>query len=92
MGKTKKVAIIDIGSNTVRLVIYQVSPVGNISQLQKITRPDTLNFDNAIGNVWYNKSDGKVEFFTNYGLHPENGKTLKPISKYILNKYALKND
>lgn len=64
----------------------------NISQLQKITRPDTLNFDNAIGNVWYNKSDGKVEFFTNYGLHPENGKTLKPVSKYILNKYAMKND
>lgn len=34
----------------------------------------------------------KVEFFTNYGLHPENGKTLKPVSKYILNKYAMKND
>ncbi|WP_251870209.1 Ppx/GppA family phosphatase [Enterococcus italicus] len=42
MGKTKKVAIIDVGSNTVRLVIYQVSPVGNISQLQNVKLPARL--------------------------------------------------
>ena len=62
----------------------------DISQLQKITRTDTLNLDNAIGNVWYNKSNGKVDFFTNYGLHPENGKTLKPVTEYMLKKYAIK--
>lgn len=42
VGKTKKVAIIDIGSNTVRLVVYQVSPLGNISQLQNVKLPVRL--------------------------------------------------
>ena len=62
-----------------------------VFQLKKITKPDTLNFENALDKVWYNKSNGKVEFFTNYGLHPENGKTLKPVSEYILTKYVSKN-
>ncbi len=62
-----------------------------VFQLKKITKPDTLNFENALDKVWYNKSNGEVEFFTNYGLHPENGKTLKPVSEYILTKYVSKN-
>ena len=62
-----------------------------VFQLKKITKPDTLNFENALDKVWYNKSNGEVEFFTNYGLHPENGKTLKPVSEYILTKYIIKN-
>ncbi|QES94258.1 hypothetical protein F0358_16805 [Empedobacter brevis] len=60
-----------------------------IFQLKKITQVDTLNFENAINKVWYIKNNGEIEFYTNYGLHPESGKTLKPITKYILNKYVL---
>ena len=60
-----------------------------IFRLQKITRIDTLSLDNTIGKVWYNKSNGELEFFTNYGLHPENGKTLKPVTEYIMNKYVI---
>ncbi|WP_288457249.1 hypothetical protein [uncultured Chryseobacterium sp.] len=58
---------------------------------KKITRPDTLNAENSIGKVWYDKSNNHVEFFTNFGQHPENGKTLKDVSKGILETYAGEN-
>ena len=58
-----------------------------LMKLQKITRADTLNADNSLGKVWYDKSNNKVEFFTNYGVNPETGKTLKEATKYIIEKY-----
>lgn len=57
-------------------------------KLKKITRPDTLTTENAIGKVWYDKSNNKVEFFTHHGIHPENGKTLRNVSQHIIEKYA----
>lgn len=56
-------------------------------KIKRITRPDTLTVENAMGKVWYDKSNKKVEFFTHYGIHPENSKTLKPVTEYILEKY-----
>lgn len=56
--------------------------------LQRITRADTLTVDNALGKVWYDKSNNNVEFFTSPGIHPENGKALKDVSETILNNYA----
>ncbi|KMQ70160.1 hypothetical protein SDC9_191759 [bioreactor metagenome] len=56
---------------------------------RKINAPDTLTVNNAIGRVWYDKSDKKVEFFTHYGLSPRTGKTLKPVTKYIIEKYVV---
>ena len=58
-----------------------------LMKLQKITRADTLNAENSLGKVWYDKSNNKVEFFTNYGVNPETGKTLKKATKYIIEKY-----
>lgn len=58
--------------------------------LRKITRPDTLTEENSLGKVWYDKSNNHVEFFTHYGKHPENGKTLKELTSHILEKYAKK--
>lgn len=58
-----------------------------LMKLRKITRADTLNADNSLGKVWYDKSNNKVEFFTNYGVNPETGKTLKEATKYIIEKY-----
>jgi hypothetical protein len=55
---------------------------------KKITRPDTLTVDNAAHKVWYDKSDNEVEFFTCFGKHPENGKTLKEATGYIIETYA----
>lgn len=58
-----------------------------LTSFQKINKIDTLNINNALGKVWYDKSNNHVEFFTHYGIHPENGKTLKPVSKHIIEKY-----
>uniref|UniRef100_UPI0025D048E5 hypothetical protein n=1 Tax=uncultured Chryseobacterium sp. TaxID=259322 RepID=UPI0025D048E5 len=68
----------------------KVIPMNNFAfiNLQKITRPDTLTIENAMGKVWYDKSNNHVEFFTNYGRHPENGKTLKEATGHILEIYA----
>jgi hypothetical protein len=56
--------------------------------LKKITRPDTLTIENSKGKVWYDKSDNNVEFFTSFGKHPENDKTLKEVTERILDNYA----
>lgn len=63
-----------------------------IKLIRKITSPDTLTIENALGKVWYDKSNKKVVFFTHYGIHPENGKTLKPITRYMINKYIYGNE
>ena len=57
-------------------------------KVKKITRPDTLTIENAIGKVWYDKSNKNVEFFTHHGIHPENGKTLRNATKTNIEKYA----
>lgn len=44
-------------------------------------------FENGRPVVWYAKNDGKIELFNQPGLHPTTGKTLKPITPYIINKY-----
>lgn len=59
--------------------------------MKKITRADTLNAENSIGKVWYDKSNNHVEFFTSFGQHPENGKALKDVTEYILETYAGEN-
>jgi hypothetical protein len=59
--------------------------------MKKIMRPDTLTVDNAMGKVWYDKSNNHVEFFTSFGKHPENEKTLKQVSEHILEIYAGEN-
>ena len=38
--------------------------------------------------IWYGKNkEGILQYFTSYGLHPETGKTLKPITTYMIRKY-----
>lgn len=38
--------------------------------------------------IWYGKNHNKqYEYFTALGLHPETGKTLKPITNYIVKKH-----
>jgi len=39
--------------------------------------------------IWYGRNIKKeLEFFTSLGLHPETGKTLDPITDYMIKKYA----
>lgn len=49
-----------------------------------------FNDDGSV-NIWYGKNKNKeLEYFTDLGLHPETGKTLKPITQYMINKYICK--
>jgi len=62
-------------------------------ELKKVKVCDTTSFF-KVGKpcVWYGKSvDGNYECFNIPGLHPETGKTLKPITEYIVKKHLLKN-
>lgn len=60
-----------------------------LENLKKIEVTDTTEFfRNGKVQVWYEKTDGELEFFSYYGIHPENGKTLKPITPYMIEKYV----
>lgn len=60
---------------------------GQYEMLKKIMVPDTLTVENSMGKVWYDKSDNHLEYFTSYGIHPLNGKTLRPITKHIIDNH-----
>lgn len=58
--------------------------------LRKITKPDTLTVENALGKVWYSKYKNRVDFFTMDGTNPENDKELHKVTEYIIDKYVQK--
>ncbi|WP_152561015.1 hypothetical protein [Flavobacterium sp. ASV13] len=64
----------------------------NLVGLKKIKVCDTtVYFDknhNAI--IWYAKKGDSIDFFNNHGRHPENNSPLRPVTKYILDKYVNK--
>ena len=62
----------------------------NYHYLKKIIPTCDTQFFNGDGSVrvWYGKNSKKeYEFFTALGEHPETRKTLKPISRYMIEKY-----
>ncbi|MFD0993188.1 hypothetical protein [Tenacibaculum geojense] len=64
-----------------------------INNFKKIEATCDTNFFDDKGNVkvWYEKNrNGKLDLFTSLGLHPETGKTLKPITRYMIKKYICK--
>lgn len=72
----------------------EVKPASeNELTLQKITpNENTVYFKNDKPLIWYVKiNDSTIECFNQQGFHPELGKPLKPISKYMINKYLVKN-
>lgn len=61
-----------------------------VFNLKKITICDTTTcFDkNGVAIIWYAKTTNGVDFFNSHGMHPENNKPLKPVTRYILEKYV----
>ncbi|MFZ4931590.1 hypothetical protein [Chryseobacterium sp. Mn2064] len=55
---------------------------------QKIMKKDTLTEENALGRTWYSKYNSVVEFFTEDGVDPENGRELRKSTPFIIYKYA----
>ncbi|MET6989155.1 hypothetical protein [Sediminicola arcticus] len=58
-----------------------------MEKMKKVVVFDTIDKGD---NLWYDKSDNELEFFTSPGIHPTNGKTLKPVTTYIYQKYIVK--
>jgi hypothetical protein len=84
----------DVVSNKMSLVspIVAKKEENIISNFKKLKVCDTTSFF-KLGKpcVWYGKSfEGNYDCFTAPGLHPETGKTLKPITQYIIDRYLLK--
>lgn len=75
--------------NTIDNSFYKI----DIENFRKVeVTQETVFFD--VGNplFWYGKSaTGKMEFFTNRGIHPETLDELKPVTEYIVNKYVFTN-
>ena len=61
-----------------------------LEEFRKIENFDSLVDRKTKGKeLWYDKSNGKVEFFTYHGYHPENNKPLKSVTDYIYQTYVL---
>ncbi|MDQ6530089.1 hypothetical protein [Flavobacterium sp. LHD-85] len=63
-----------------------------VFDLKKINVCDTTAFFDKNGEaiVWYGKTANGIDFFNGHGRHPENNSSLKPVTRYILNKYVKK--
>ncbi|EJF99701.1 hypothetical protein [Flavobacterium sp. F52] len=63
-----------------------------VFDLKKIKVCDTTPFFNTNGEaiVWYGKTANGIDFFNGHGRHPENNSPLRPVTRYILNKYVKK--
>lgn len=59
-----------------------------LKHFRRIMRKDTLTDVNALGKVWYSKYNNEVEFFTDDGVDPDNGKELRKATSLIIYKYA----
>lgn len=58
-----------------------------LNHFKKITRRDTLT-ERDINKVWYASVNKQIEFYTTEGNDPrEPGRRLRPMSKYIFEKY-----
>lgn len=77
--------------NLDKLKLYNES---RIETFRKVNVDCTTDFFDKSGTVkiWYGKNAKKeLEFFTSLGLHPETGKSLKPITEYMIDKYVCSN-
>ncbi|WP_405199364.1 hypothetical protein [Christiangramia sp. LLG6405-1] len=67
--------------------IYRAYLVENFRQIE--VSDTTSFFKNGEVQVWYDKFNNELYYFTAPGINPENGKTLRPITNYMINKYVL---
>ena len=73
------------------LKVYKEDRIESFTLIKPECDTQFFNADGSV-RVWYSKNkNGTVDFFSGYGLHPVTGKTLKPITKYIIAKYICKD-
>jgi len=75
------------------LLANEIVPLDkDLVDFKKVEVSDTTTFfKNGKPVYWYCKVNGKLDFFNTVGngTHPVSGKPLKPVSKYIIEKYVL---
>ena len=71
-----------------QLKIYKEDRVTAFKKVAVNCNTVFFNEDKSV-RFWYGKNKNKeLEYFTDLGLHPETGKTLKPITRYMIGKYV----
>lgn len=77
-------------SNSLGILEIPVEPADKSkAKLRKIeVTENTTFFVNDKPVVWYSKVNGEPEFFNTNGFHPITGKPLKPITKYMIDKWV----
>ena len=72
---------------TGKLKLYKPERIEEFKKLETDCNLKFFRNDGSV-NIWYGKnSDDQIELFTSPGLHPTTGKTLKPITQYMIDKY-----
>ena len=70
-----------------QLKLLKQDKIENFKKVHLSCKDVLFNPDES-ARFWYGKNAKKeLEYFTDVGLHPETGKTLKPLSKYMIEKY-----
>ena len=70
-----------------KLKLYNEDRIKNFYKITPTCETIFFNEDDT-ERLWYGKNkNGVIEYFTSLGKHPETGKTLKPITNYMIKKY-----
>ena len=73
--------------NTGRLKLYKPERIEDFRKVNADCRTTFFNPDGS-EKFWYGKNiSGELEIFSSLGKHPETGKTLKPLTQYMIDKY-----
>ena len=77
--------------NIVQLKIYKEERIKYFKKVEPTCEVEYFDMNGKV-KIWYGKNTlGELEIFTSLGLHPETGKTLKPITRYMIRKYICSN-
>ncbi|WP_299114326.1 hypothetical protein [uncultured Winogradskyella sp.] len=76
--------------NVNQLKVYKEERIEFFKKINPTCAYEFFNEDGSV-KVWYEKNkNGELEYFTDLGLHPETGETLKKITQYMIDKYICK--
>jgi hypothetical protein len=70
-----------------QMKLYKEERIESFKKIKTDSSTVFFNDDGSV-NIWYGKNNKKeLEYFSDLGLHPETAKTLKPITRYMINKH-----
>lgn len=70
-------------------VEYNKNLLNNFREIE--ANNNTEFFKNGEVQVWYDKNNHELYYFTSPGINPETHHTVKPITQYMIHKYILKD-